>query len=97
VSGITNVTQRVRLCAFDPWLVRACDRHVAEMTPSQVVELVLRAEVLVELVGIAHELETGDKRDHGAGLVGRDVLVGVAERVRAGEAVSLPTHTSQTS
>ena len=58
LPGITNVTLRVRLYAFYPWLVRAFDQHVAEKTPAQIVDLVRRAEVLLALVGIAHELET---------------------------------------
>lgn len=95
LPGITNVTQRVRLYAFYPWLVRAFDRHVAEKTPAQIVELVRRAEVLLALVSIAHEIETGTKRDHGAGIVGRDVLVDVATRVLTGETVSLSAHASE--
>lgn len=94
LPGITNVTQRVRLYAFYPWLVRAFDHHVAEKTPAQIVELVRRAEVLLALVGIAHELEAAGKQDHGRGLVGRDVLVDVAKRVLAGETVRLSNHAS---
>jgi hypothetical protein len=85
----------VRLYAFYPWLVRAFDQHVAEKTPAQVVDLVRRAEVLLALVGIAHELETGVKRDHGGGLVGRDGLVEVARRVLAGETTRLSLHASE--
>lgn len=96
VPGITNVTQRVRLYAFYPWLVRAFDEHVAEKTPAEIVDLVRRAEVVLALVGIAHEIETRSKRDHGAGLVGRDVLRDVAARVLAGESVRLTTHADET-
>src|SRR4029079_13661680 len=73
LPGITNATQRVRLYAFYPWLVRAFDQTLAEKPSAQVVDVFRRAEVLLALVGLAHELETGAKRDHGAGLVGRDV------------------------
>jgi hypothetical protein len=95
LPGITNVTLRVRLYAFYPWLVRAFDQRVAEKTSAQVVDLVRRAEVLLALVAIAHELETGAKRDHGGGLVGRDVLVEVARRVLAGETARLSLHASE--
>ncbi|MFN7982518.1 MAG: hypothetical protein U0Q11_11720 [Vicinamibacterales bacterium] len=95
LPGITNVTLRVRLYSFYPWLVRAFDRHIAEKTSAQVVDLVRRAEVLLALIGIAHELETGVNRDHGGGLVGRDVLVDVARRVLAGGTVRLSDHASE--
>ncbi|HXG70823.1 MAG TPA: hypothetical protein VNJ04_09465 [Gemmatimonadaceae bacterium] len=89
LPGLTNVTPRVRCYSFYAWFVWAFDQREKKKTVSDLIHLFRRAECLHTLIGIYHELETGDEWLHGGGLVGRDVLVGAAEKIHAGGSVKL--------
>lgn len=89
LPGLTNVTPRVRCYSFYAWFVWAFDQRETKKSVPDLIRLFRRAECLHTLIGIHHELDTGDEWLHGSGLVGRDVLVGAAEKVHAGGSVKL--------
>lgn len=96
LPGLTNVTPRVRCYSFYAWFVWALDQQPgANKNPAEIVKTFRRAECLHTLIGIFHELETGDTWSHGSGLVGRDTLIAVAQRVRDGEAINLSDYATQ--
>lgn len=89
VPGITNVTDRVRCYSFYPWFVWAFDREVRKKSADELIRMFRRAECLHTLIGINHELETGQERPHGGDLVGRDTLVSVARSIFDGGSIRL--------
>lgn len=89
VPGITNVTDRVRCYAFYPWFVWTFDREVQKKSTDELIRMFRRAECLHTLIGINHEIETGEEWPHGGALIGRDTLVTVARKVFAGDTIRL--------
>jgi len=89
LPGLTNVTPRVRCYSFYAWFVWAFDQQAKKKNAAEMVSLFRRAECLHTLIGIFHELETGDEWSHGGGLVGRDVLVDAAQTIFDGGSAKL--------
>jgi hypothetical protein len=89
LPGLTNVTDRARCYGFYPWFVWAFDQRSKKKGPEELIRVFRRAECLHTLIGIVHELDAGDEWAHGGGLVGRDTLVAVANRIVGGETVRL--------
>jgi len=81
LPGITNVTDRARCYTFYPWFVWTFDRIAKNKGTGELIRLFRRAECLHTLIGIYHELETGNEWAHGYRLVGRETLVAVARRL----------------
>jgi len=94
LPGITNVTDRARCYAFYPWFVWAFDREAKKKSADELIRLFRRAECLHTLVGINHELETGEQRPHGGDLVGRDTLVPIAQSIFNGSCIRLSQYAS---
>jgi hypothetical protein len=92
LPGLTNVTDRARCYTFYPWFVWAFDRRSKKKTPAELVRLFRRAECLHTLIGIAHELDTGDEWSHGAELAGRLKLVRVGRALAEGGTAKLSTY-----
>ena len=96
LPGLTNVTLRIRCYSFYAWCVWALDRELGiKKTAAEVVKTFRRAECLHSLIGILHEMETGDGWTHGSSLVGRDALIGAAQRVHEGGTVRLSDYATQ--
>jgi hypothetical protein len=89
LPGLTNVTDRARCYGFYPWFVWAFDQRSKKKNPEEMIKVFRKAECLHTLVGVVHELDEGDEWAHGGGLVGRDTLVGVANRIVGGETIRL--------
>jgi hypothetical protein len=92
LPGLTNVTDRARCYGFYPWFVWAFDARYKKKGPEDLIKVFRRAECLHTLIGIVHELDQGDERLHGGGLVGRDALVAAADRIVSGDTVRLSRH-----
>ena len=89
LPGLTNVTDRARCYGFYPWFVWAFDHRSKKKSPDELIRVFRKAECLHTLIGIVHELDEGDEWVHGGGLVGRDTLVAVANRIVAGDTIRL--------
>src|SRR5262245_32216969 len=89
LPGLTNNTERARCYLFYPWFVWAFDRRSKKKNPQELIKVFRKAECLHTLVGIVHELDAADEWTHGGGLVGRDTLVAVAQRIVDGETIRL--------
>lgn len=92
LPGLTNVTDRARCYGFYPWFVWAFDHRARRKNAEELIRVFRRAECLHTLIGIVHELDANDRWPHGDGLVGRDVLVGVANRLVDGETIRLSAY-----
>jgi hypothetical protein len=89
LPGLTNVTDRARCYLFYPWFVWVFDQRSKKKGAEELIRVFRKAECLHTLIGIVHELDEGDERMHGGGLVGRDTLVAVAKRLVGGETARL--------
>jgi len=104
LPGISNVTERIHCYAFYTWFIRAYERSDHERTVPAFRRLFRRAECLHTLLAAYHggermskverAAQPGDdqsqRRDsHGGGLVGRNTLLPVLEKIREGSRIDL--------
>jgi hypothetical protein len=82
LPGITNVTNRIAYYGFAPWFSWSFAQRYPEAKPSEFIELLRRAEVLLALIGARHALKTPDDfpDQHDGALVGIDTLRSVVSQ-----------------
>jgi hypothetical protein len=95
LPGITNGTSRIRCYSFYPWFVRAFEQETKKKTVNEFVRTFRRAECLHTLIGIFHELETGEATPHGRSLAGRLKLVPAAREVFGGRTMRLSDYANR--
>ncbi len=93
LPGITNVTSRARYYSFYPWLLWSYERRYAGGDTEHLQMTLRRAECLFALIGARHGLALEEHADlHGAGMVGREVLVPALEELGPDDLLRLSTH-----
>jgi hypothetical protein len=82
LPGITNVTNRIAYYGFGPWFSWSFAQRYPEAKPSEFIEMLRRAEVLLALIGARHALKTPDDfpDQHDGALVGIDTLQSVVSQ-----------------
>lgn len=83
LPGITNVTDRIAYYGFGPWFSWCFAQRYPEAKPSEFIEMLRRAEVLLALIGARHALKTPDdlSDQHDGALVGINTLRSVVSQV----------------
>jgi hypothetical protein len=93
LPGITNVTNRARYYSFYPWFLWRFEQRSPGGTPALLEMMLRRAECLFGLIGARHgALQDARDEAHGAGMVGRDVLVPALFNLRPDSRLTLSTY-----